>query len=78
MNGLTIELPRSLRAAVAGEASKRGVSEADWLAEAAREKLAAEAGLALMAERAARGDRAAYDAVLARTPAAPPEVGDER
>lgn len=71
-------LPDALYATVVGEARRRGVSEAEWLAEAVREKLAAEAGLARLAERGARGNRAAYDAVLNRVPAAPPEPGDER
>lgn len=70
--------PEGLRAAVAGEASRRGVSEAAWLEEAAREKLAADAELASLAARAARADRTAYDAVLSRVPDAPPVSGDEK
>lgn len=48
------------------------MSEAEWLEEAAREKLAADT------ERASLADRTAYDAVLARVPDAPPVPGDER
>ena len=77
MSALLLELPEELREAVADGASRRGVSEAVWLAEAAREKLAAEAELAGLAGRAARADHAAYDRVLGRVPAAPPEPGDE-
>lgn len=78
MSALLAELPEDLRAGVAEAAAERGVSEADWLAEAAREKLAAARQLAYLAERAARGSRAAYDRVLDKVPAAPPEPGDER
>lgn len=78
MSTLVLELPEKLREAVAGEAARRGVSESEWLAEAAREKLAAEAELAYLAGRAARADRAAFEGVLDRVPAAPPEPGDER
>lgn len=72
-----LELPDELREAVAGEALRRGVSEAAWLAEAAREKLAAEAELAYLADRGARADRAAYERALGRVPATTPEPGDE-
>jgi hypothetical protein len=37
MNALVLEFPESLRAVVAGEALRRGVSESAWLEEAARE-----------------------------------------
>lgn len=78
MSALLAELPADLRAGVAEAASRRGVSEADWLAEAAREKLAAARELAYLAERAAHGSRAEYDRVLGRVPDAAPEPGDER
>jgi hypothetical protein len=78
MSALILELPESLRAAIAGDAARRSVSESAWLEEAAREKLAAEAELAYLRERAARANRAAYENVLNRVPAAPPEPGDER
>jgi len=71
-------VPADLRAVVAEAASRVGVSEAAWLADAAREKLAAARDLAYLAERAARGSRAEYDRVLGRVPAAPPELGDGR
>lgn len=78
MSALLAELPPDLRARVAEAASERGVSEAAWLAEAALEKLAAAKELAYLAERAQRGSRAAFQRVLDRVPAAPPEPGDER
>lgn len=78
MSALVVELPEALRAEVTGQASRRGVSESAWLEEAVREKLAAEAELAYLAGRAARGDRTSYEEVLGRVPPAPPEPGDER
>lgn len=78
MSTMQLDLPEELRAAVAGEASRRGVSETAWVAEAVRDKLAADAQLAYLAGRAARADRAAYDRVLAKAPAGPPVPGDER
>jgi hypothetical protein len=78
MTAILAGWPEGLRAAVTGEASRRGVSEAAWLEEAAREKLAAGAELASLAARAARADRSAYEAVLSRVPDAPPVPGDER
>lgn len=78
MSTLVLEVPDGVRAAVAGEAARRGVSEAAWLEEAVREKLAAEEELAPLRARAARADRAAFEAVLSKIPAAPVEPGDER
>ena len=78
MSDLVLEFPESLRAVVAREASRRGVSESAWIEEAVREKLAAEAEMAYLAGRGAGANRAAYDGALDRVPAAPPEPGDER
>ena len=78
MSTLVLEMPDGVRAAVAGEAARRGVSEAAWLEEAVREKLAAEAELAPLRARAGRADRAAFDGVLNKVPAGPVEPGDER
>lgn len=78
MNAIVLDLPSALRDAVAGEASRRGVSEAAWLEEAVRDKLAVDAQLAYMADRATRADRVAYERVLAKVPAGPPLPGDER
>lgn len=78
MNAIVLDLPSALRDAVAGEASRRGVSEATWLEEAVRDKLAVEAQLTYLADRAARADRAAYERVLSKVPVGPPMPGDER
>lgn len=78
MSTLVLEVPDGVRAAVAGEAARRGVSEAVWLEEAVREKLAADAELAPLRARAARANRAVAEAVLSKVPDAPPDPGDER
>lgn len=78
MSTILLEFPESLRAVVADEASRRGVTESVWLEEAAREKLSAEAEMAYLAGRGARANRAAYEGVMNRVPTAPPEPGDER
>jgi hypothetical protein len=77
MSAVLTELPAELRAEVSEEAARQGVSEAAWLADAAREKLAAARELAYLAGRASRGNRAEFERVLDRVPAAPPEPGDE-
>ena len=78
MSDVLLGLPEGLRAEVVGQAARRGLSESAWLEEAVREKLAAEEQLAYLADRAERGDRAAYEGILARVPATAPEPGDER
>lgn len=78
MSDVLLGLPEGLRAEVAGQAARRGLSESAWLEEAVREKLAADEQLAYLAGRAAQGDRAAYEGVLSRVPVAAPEPGDER
>ena len=78
MNAIVLDLPSALRDAVAEEATRRGVSEATWLEEAVRDKLAVKAQRTYLADRAARADRAAYEQVLAKVPAEPPQPGDER
>ena len=78
MSALKVDLPAGLRAEMSEEASRRGVSEATWLEEAAREKLAAAKEEAYLAERAGRGNRDEYLRVLGKVPAAPPEPGDEK
>ena len=78
MSALRVELPEGLRAEVAGLVAQRGISESAWVEEAVREKLAADAELEYLALRAARGNRAAFEQVLAKVPAANPLPGDVR
>lgn len=78
MSKLSVELPDDLRAEVAKEAARQGVSESVWLEHAAREKLSDTKQLALLASRAEKGDRDAYLRVLDKVPAVAPDAGDER
>ena len=78
MSVFQVELPEGLRAEVAGRLAQRGISESAWVEEAVREKLAADAEMEYLAVRAARGDRAAFERVLAKVPAADPLPGDGR
>jgi hypothetical protein len=78
MSALQVELPEGLRAEVAGLVAQRGISESAWVEEAVREKLAAELELQELAKRAARGNRDAFERVLAKVPAADPLPGDVR
>ncbi len=72
MNALRVELPEGIWAEVANLVARRGISESAWVEEAVREKLAADAELEYLAVRAARGDRGAFERVLAKVPASDP------
>jgi Arc/MetJ family transcription regulator len=78
MKGVEVELPADLWAEVARRASPSAGGETAWVVAAVREKLAACAEIEYLAARAARGDRTAFDRVLAKVPALPPMQGDER
>ena len=78
MSAMQLELPETLRAEIASRLARMGTSEAAWMEAAVREKLAADSQLEYLERRAARGDRRAYERVLAKVPAADPEPGDER
>jgi hypothetical protein len=78
MTGFEVELPAELWAEVARRAGPDPGREAAWVVEAVREKLAACAEIEYLEKRAARGDRAAFERVLAKVPAVPPLPGDER
>ena len=78
MRMIQIELPDELRAEVSRRAQAMPGGEAEWVAAAVREKLAASAELEYPEQRAARGSAEAYRRVLAKVPAADPVPGDER
>jgi hypothetical protein len=78
MNGFTVELPAELQPEVARRASQQPGGESAWVADAVREKLAACAELEYLQARAARGNREAFERVLAKVPAVEPTAGDER
>ena len=77
MSELLMQWPSPLQKAVVEEFTRRGLSMSEWLAEAASEKIQADAEQRLFQTRAARGNREAYLAVLATVPDVPPMAGDE-
>lgn len=78
MSAIVLELPEEVRREVSRRTGGDPAREAEWVAEAVRERLAALAELDYLKQRAARGNRAAFDRVLSKVPAAPPVPGDER
>jgi len=78
MNSFVVELPAELQAEVARRASQEAGGESAWVADAVREKLEACKQLEYLESRAARGNREAYERVLAKVPAVEPVPGDER
>jgi len=78
MSGFQVELPAELRDEIARRARARPGGEAEWVADAVREKLAACAELEYLEQRAARGSRQAFERVLAKVPDVAPVPGDER
>lgn len=78
MSELRIELPPDVRAEVARRAGGDPTAEAQWVADAVRERLAALTQLEYLEARAARGSRGAFECVLDKVPAAAPLPGDER
>ena len=77
MSSLSLRLPDSLHAKVRELADRDDVSINQFIATAVAEKAAALLTLAYVEERAKRGDRAAFDRILARVPDVPPTPGDE-
>ncbi len=76
MTGFEVELPAELWAEIVRRAGSGPCGETAWVIEAVREKLAACAEVEYLEKRAARGDRAAFDRVLAKVPPVPPLPGD--
>lgn len=76
MSILSLRLPDSLHRRVKDLASQEGISINQFIATAVAEKMAALLTEDYLGGRAARGDRAKYDAALARVPAAEPDERD--
>ena len=76
MSTLSLRLPDSLHDQVRELAAAEGVSINQFLALAAAEKVSALRTAEYLRQRGARGDRAAFDAVLDRVPAAEPDPAD--
>ena len=76
MSTLSLRLPESLHKQIKELSERKGISLKQFIATAVAEKLSALMTVEYLRERAARGDRARFDAVLARVPAAPPPSAD--
>jgi predicted transcriptional regulator len=77
MATLSVRLPESVHRKLVELAKKEGVSLNQLLSSAAAEKLAALMAEEYLANRAERGSRRQFRAVLAKAPKRPPHVGDE-
>ncbi|BBF93760.1 toxin-antitoxin system HicB family antitoxin [Blastochloris tepida] len=72
-----LRLPASLKAIAAEIARADGTTLNQFIVSAVAEKVAALKTADYFAERAARGDRAAFDRFMNRTGGEPPRDGDE-
>lgn len=77
MSTLSLRLPDSLHKRVRELAQQDGISINQFISTAVAEKLAALVTEEYLRERARRGSRDKFRAVLAKVPDAPPESGDE-
>lgn len=77
MSNLSLRLPDSLHEKVRELAVRDDVSINQFIAAAVAEKAAALLTVEYIAERAKRGDRSAFDRILARVLRVPPVPGDE-
>jgi len=77
MSSLSLRLPDSLHAEIRELAARDDLSINQFIATAVAEKASAILTLAYLEQRAKRGDRAAFDRILARVPDVPPAPGDE-
>lgn len=76
MSTLSLRLPDSLHAKIRELAAEEGISINQFLTLAAAEKVSALLTVDYLRERGERGDRAAFDAVLARVPDVEPDASD--
>lgn len=77
MSTLSLRLPHSLHRQIRDLARREGMSINQFLATAAAEKMAAVLTAEYLEERAKRGSREEFRAVLAKVPRARPAKGDE-
>lgn len=77
MSTLSLRLPESIHQKLGQLAEQEGISINQLINSAVAEKLSALLTEKYLAERAHRGDRAKFNAVLARIPDVPPLPGDE-
>lgn len=76
MSTLSLRLPDSLHDRIRELASADGVSINQFITVAAAEKVSALLTVAVLRERASRGDREAFEAILSRVPSADPDASD--
>ena len=76
MADLKIQIPNSLYESLKGLACKDGISVDQFIATAVAEKISALTTESYLKERAKRGSRKKYDAVLANVPSMEPEEYD--
>ncbi|HET6346721.1 MAG TPA: DUF6290 family protein [Myxococcota bacterium] len=77
MSTLSLRLPDSLHKRVRELAQQEGMSINQFISTAVAEKMAALMTVDYLEERARRGSREKFQAVLARVPDTAPEPGDE-
>lgn len=76
MSTLSLRLPDSLHQKIRELAEREGISMNQLITTAVAEKLSALTTVDYLEERAARGDREAFEAVLAKIPEVPPDEDD--
>ena len=76
MTTMSLRLPDSVHRSVKELAVQEGISINQFIATAVAEKMAALMTESYLAERAARGSRKKFDAVLAQVPDTPPDEAD--
>jgi hypothetical protein len=77
MSTISLRLPESLHKALRELAGKENISINQFITLAAAEKLSALMTESYLAERAQRGDKASFEAVLSKVPDVAPEPYDE-
>lgn len=77
MSTISLRLPESLHEMVKKLAKEEGISINQFIASATAEKLSAFMTRDYLVERAVRGDRKKFDAVLAKVPAKAPREDDK-
>jgi hypothetical protein len=77
MSTLSLRLPESLHRQVRELAHQEGISINQFVSTAVAEKMSALMTENYLAQRAARGNRASFERILARVPDVPPTEGDE-
>jgi hypothetical protein len=78
MSAISLRLSESLHRQVRELAKREGVSINQFIATAVAEKMSALMAEDYIAERARRGSREAFDAVLGKVRDVEPDAGDER